>query len=190
MVVDKNLNFIGNGSAEKIIIDGQNKGPLFTVNRDVTVTFQNITFMHGLNDCGGAISTYVSTLNVDNCIFINNTAHGGTSNGGAIDNEGIRGYYVTATITNSVFIGNYAYHDGGAITTYYANTLIKNCEFYNNGAYRDGGAIRVKFSNSHVIDNCTFMYNHAAFYTSSGGLTAGVVRFTHGQVQFPQLKIQ
>lgn len=171
MVVDKNLNFIGNGSAKNIIIDGQNKGPLFTVNRDVTVIFQNITFMHGLNDCGGAIATYVSTLNVDNCIFINNTAHGGTSNGGAIDNEGIRGYYATATITNSVFIGNYAYHDGGAITTYYANTLIKNCEFYNNGAYRDGGAIRVKFSKSHVIDNCTFMYNHAASYTSSGGLT-------------------
>lgn len=169
IIVDKNLTFIGNGAVDKVIIDANNKNEIFIVRDKVKVTFINITFINGYKphgDNGAAIDSRGSTIYIDNCRFINNSAG---YNGGAISNarEGyVSGYMV---LTNSIFIGNKCVHDGGAVSTYLSESIIKNCQFYNNTAGRDGGAIRVKFSDYHLLDNCTFMYNRAEGGNGWGG---------------------
>ena len=172
--INKSITLKGNGNPRDIILDGEEKSSIFLIrNPDVSVTFKNITFVHGrTNNFGGAISSETGQVYVDNCIFINNTALSKT-NAGAISNYGTkenRGYLF---VNNSLFINNHADHDGGAITTCYADSDIYNCVFINNSAVRDGGAIRVSVYGYGNVQDCIFMFNHAdewggAYYSWSG----------------------
>lgn len=163
------MTFIGNGSADKVIIDGSKKGVMFQIRDKAKVTFVNITFIngqHAYGESGAVIDSRGCTLNIDNCRFINNSAG---YNGGAVSNAREGSTAGKMVLTNSIFIGNDCVHDGGAVSTYLSESVIKNCQFYNNTAGRDGGAIRVKFSDYHLIDNCTFMYNLASGGNGWGG---------------------
>ena len=173
--ITKNITLQGNGDARDIIIDGEKKSGIFLIrNPNVKVTFKNITFINGLTQkFGGAISIEASTVVVDNCIFINNTALNNT-NGGAISNYGTdkknKGHLL---VNNSLFVNNHADHDGGAIATHYAESRIYNSVFINNSAHRDGGAIRVSVFAYGDVQDCIFMFNHAdewggAYYSWSG----------------------
>lgn len=109
---------------------------------------------------------------MDNCIFINNTALSDT-NAGAISNYGNEDNKSYLFVNNSLFMGNHADHDGGAVTTCYANSDIYNSVFVNNSACRDGGAIRVSVFGYGNVEDCIFIYNHAdewggAYYSWAG----------------------
>lgn len=45
--INKNLNFIGNGSADNVIIDAEKFRYIFFLNAGLNVTFINITFLNG-----------------------------------------------------------------------------------------------------------------------------------------------
>lgn len=162
VLITKNITLQGNGNANDIIIDGENKSSIFLIRNDsVHATFKNITFINGLtHNFGGAISIETGHVYVDNCNFINNTALNET-NAGGISNYGTaeqRGYLL---VNNSLFVNNHADHDGGAITTCYAYSYIYNSVFIGNTAHRDGGAIRVSVYGYGTVEDCIFMYNHA-----------------------------
>ncbi|MBQ3473432.1 MAG: hypothetical protein IJH35_05150 [Methanobrevibacter sp.] len=172
--ITKNISLQGNGNPREVIIDGEKLSSIFLIqNKDLTVTFNNLTFINGQSDnFGGAICMETGNVYVDNCIFINNTALNVT-NGGAISNYGNETDRSYLFVNNSLFIGNHADHDGGAVTTCYAISDIYNSVFINNSARRDGGAVRVSIFGYGSVQDCIFMYNHAdewagAYYSWAG----------------------
>lgn len=164
----KNITLQGNGNPTDIIIDGEKKSTIFLVeNKSVHARFNNITFINGVTTTyGGAISMYSGSVYVDNCYFVNNSALKWTA-GGAIANFGIdnmykgKHIYAYLFVNNSLFVNNYAEHDGGAITTDFASCDIYNTVFINNSAGRDGGAIRINREGRGNVQDCIFMYNYA-----------------------------
>lgn len=129
------------------------------------VSVENSTFKDNYaEDYGGAIYADSVSINVNqaypqpfNSFFINNKA--GDNKGGAIygDDGNIRA-------VNTVFSGNKALVDGGAI---YAddNVYVTHCLFEDNKADGAkvmscyGGAFRAQ--DNAVVDNCTFRNNYA-----------------------------
>ena len=172
--ITKNISLQGNGDPRDVIIDGEELSTIFFI-QDINVTakFNNLTLINGkTNNFGGGICIETGNVYVDNCIFINNTALSVT-NGGAISNYGNETDRSYLFVNNSLFIGNHADHDGGAVTTCYASSDIYNSVFINNSARRDGGAIRVSVFGYGNVQDCIFMYNHAdewagAYYSWAG----------------------
>lgn len=170
----KNITLQGTGDPREVIIDGEQSGSVFFINDiNVTAQFYNLTITNGLSDnFGGGICIETGNTYVDNCIFINNTALNVT-NGGAISNYGNETNRSYLFVNNSLFIGNHADHDGGAVTTCYAISDIYNSVFINNSAVRDGGAIRVSIYGYGNVQDCIFIGNHAdewagAYYSWAG----------------------
>ena len=172
--ITKNISLQGNGDPREVIIDGEELSSIFFI-QDISITakFNNLTIINGKTDnFGGGICIETGNAYVDNCIFINNTALNVT-NGGAISNYGNDTDRSYLFVNNSLFIGNHADHDGGAVTTCYAKSDIYNSVFINNSARRDGGAIRVSIFGYGNVQDCIFMYNHAdewagAYYSWAG----------------------
>ena len=172
--ITKNISLQGNGNPRNIVIDGEELSTIFFIrNINITAKFNNLTFINGkTNNFGGGICIETGKVYVDNCIFMNNSALNVT-NGGAISNYGNETDRSYLFVNNSLFIGNYANHDGGAVTTCYASSDIYNSVFINNSAHRDGGAIRVSVYGYGNVKDCIFMYNHAdewagAYYSWAG----------------------
>lgn len=170
----KNITLQGNGNPRDVIIDGEQLGSIFLINSiETTARFYNLTIMNGLTgNFGGGICVETGNTYVDNCIFINNTALKNT-NGGAISNYGNETNRSYLFVNNTLFIGNHADHDGGAVTTCYAIADMYNCLFVNNSARRDGGAIRVSVYGYGNVQDCVFVANHAdewggAYYSWAG----------------------
>lgn len=97
---------------------------------------------------GGAISSVMGDLNIEEASFTNNETNG---NGGAIYS-----LIGTQSIKNSDFTGNKAEQDGGAI---YAlsfdnskeTTTITDSNFINNTAVKNGGAISLENTQASII---------------------------------------
>ena len=189
--IDKNITLQGMGTAEEVIIDGNNSNSIILVNSVSQVKFFNITFINGNSpDYGGAIHSELGgQIHVDSCNFINNTAK---VNGGAIEIGGeqhrikweVFTNYGFLNATNCNFINNKAYHDGGAITTYWGNSYVYNSYFSRNYADRDGGSIRVGIYSTTFTENCTFDNNTAkewggALYNWPGELTVNNCTITN-----------
>ena len=172
--ITKNISLQGNGDPRDVIIDGEEISTIFFI-QDIGITakFNNLTIINGKTEnFGGGICIETGNAYVDNCIFINNTALNVT-NGGAISNYGNETDRSYLFVNNSLFLGNHADHDGGAVTTCYASSDIFNSVFINNSARRDGGAIRVSVFGYGNVQDCIFMYNHAdewagAYYSWAG----------------------
>lgn len=127
--ISKNISISGKG----ITINAQNKSNIFNINSKV-VTINNITFINGNNDKGGAIYSHAD-LTISNCNFIDNKAEGIYGEGGSI--------YSTCsklTVTESLFEKNYA-SGGAAINCYASDAIIDTCQFIDNCAKWYGGAI-------------------------------------------------
>jgi hypothetical protein len=148
--------FSGDG-AENQGSGGGTGGGIFTHESAVTLTGDNVLGDNAANGSGGAVAEYYNTgpSVISGCFFMVNAASSG--NGGAVDlfHDGN-----TVTILNSVFDGNFAVVDGGAIYDFESNPTIFNCVFSNNYAFNTGGAIENDFSSPSII-NCTFAGNTA-----------------------------
>ena len=117
---------------------------------------------------GGAIHANDSSLFIDNCSFINNTAK---QNGGAVIWTSHGG---NISIVGSAFTDNKARNGGGAMWWDSANTVIsiRNCSFVNNTAVErgNGGALKLNtaFNMSTTISGNLFSNNSA--HNKSGGV--------------------
>lgn len=97
---------------------------------------------------GGAISSVMGDLNIEEASFTNNETNG---NGGAIYS-----LIGTQSIKNSDFTGNKAEQDGGAIYALSLDnsketTTITDSNFINNTAVKNGGAISLENTQASII---------------------------------------
>ncbi len=101
--------------------------------------FVGCTFMDNFAaEDGGAIQGFSLVLTIDRCSFIGNVAMDG--NGGAITSSGL------PVIVNSVFNGNFAANNGGALhlnNVFSSGAQIANCTVTNNVADGDGGGFYI-----------------------------------------------
>ena len=161
--ISKSITLQGTSDPRDVVIDGEKISSIFLIHDYMlSVKFYNLTIQNGLSEnFGGGICIETGNVTVDNCIFINGTALNNT-NGGAISNYGNEEHRSYLFVNNSLFIGNHADHDGGAVTTCYAVSNIYNSLFMNNSAGRDGGAIRVSIYGYGSVEDCVFIDNYAA----------------------------
>ncbi|MEI2582916.1 hypothetical protein [Scytonema sp. PRP1] len=181
LTVNKDLTIDGAG-ASGLTISGNNASRIFDVPQGgSTFTLRNLTLANGKasgdweNGAGGAIRTVSSdkltTLNVENSKFVNNSASG--AGGGAIWG----GFNTANTITGSVFEGNdstagRSERGGGAIAVNTNSTLtVKNSDFTNNKG-TNGGAINTVLSKLTVEDS-TFRNNDSTAGGPIGPHTIG-----------------
>ncbi|MDO5847936.1 MAG: Ig-like domain-containing protein [Methanobrevibacter sp.] len=191
--ITKNITINGNNH----VIDGK-EGYVFDISKNVVVTINNVTFINSirpidnsgnviLNNCtfiknNGAVNCYAgSTLEVNDCNFINNTRTSKTAMGGAISATN-----AVVKINGSKFINNSAVNSaddngfafGGAVFVQGGGNLtVVNTEFTTNKANSknnnaQGGAIFAWNNVESVsVENCTFTGNSAvnggAIYTDN-----------------------
>ena len=164
--VDKNITIQGNGNPENVVIDAEKKDSIIKVDKPVTLTIKNITFINALNNGnGGAISFYsTGHLIIENCVFIDNSVYyevSGEALGGGIYAHGEDYNHTILDVSNSKFINNYALTDGGAINTKFGDVTITDCYFDGNSAIRDGGAISSRGTSNVEITDSVFTNNFA-----------------------------
>ena len=141
----------------------------------------NSIFDRNIAQDGGAMYNNGGTAIVSFSNFTNNVANGNNAHGGAIYWKGgssndiiISCYFennIAANVTgsSSVGYGGAIYWSEGSDASHGAQ--IKNSTFYNNYAARHGGAIDWYSSDNGIIDNCSFIENHAKH--DGGALYAG-----------------
>ena len=104
---------------------------------------------------GGAIITLKSSLNIDSCIFINNTNLCG--GGGALSVQ----YKSVAKIRKSEFHGNRANGSGGALAIIIlSNVTIESSRFLTNSAHF-GGVMQIAVESEIAERNCIYENNLA-----------------------------
>lgn len=171
--VTKSITINGNN----MVLDGNNKGQIMHINSNLVVTINDVIFIRGNSQSGGALFIGGGTVILNNCKFLNNTA---SERGGAILNQG------NLTIDNCVFDNNNITtrdsnsNYGGAAIAHMStiNILtVKNTNVTNNlPGYtpRNGnvgdlntGAVMV-YGVSNFI-NCNFLKNNGCY---GGAITA------------------
>ncbi|MDP2359879.1 MAG: T9SS type A sorting domain-containing protein [bacterium] len=118
-----------------------------------------------LNGNGGSIAATLTSLDIQNCDFIEERAMGDSSRGGALYSleEDVEG--LSKSIKNSRFIGcqtgvNGAGAQGGAIYMGGDEVLIEECVFEDNSATWQGGAMHLLAFNPTIV-RCEFNSNLA-----------------------------
>ena len=146
VTIDREITLDGKGHT----INGNNSSLLYIRSGITNVVIQNIIFINGERNCGGAIfaDSNSNYLTIKNCTFINNKAT--TSNvGGAVY---IKSSY--CTISDNVFENNSAPSSGGGIRIEGNSNIISNNIFYGNIATNAlGGAINALGNNIKITDN-------------------------------------
>jgi len=152
LVIDKNLNLVGQ-SQENTILDGSNTGRPLTINTGATVNISLFTIQNGVSSfSGGAIDNY-GTVTVNSNTFINNSAQ----YGGAIFNA----YGSTLNVIESTFIDNRGFFGGGGIYDAEGTSTVTDSTFTNNLADY-GGAIYTY--GTVTVSDSTFTGNNATNY--------------------------
>jgi predicted outer membrane repeat protein len=181
VVVDKNITINGNDYT----IDGNNSSRALFIKNDATLTINNVTFVNGNANNGGAIYTDWNTtskkgghLTADYVTFINNTA---AANGGAV----YANSYSKVNMGNCIFENNAANGtssnlQGGAVYVgYMANMTIVSSNFTKNYAKYRGGAIYAQSKGTLTIKGSKFIGNDANVYAASPNGQGGAI-FTYG----------
>ncbi|MCL2687184.1 MAG: hypothetical protein FWE58_01450 [Methanobrevibacter sp.] len=173
ITINKNLTIQGDGSPDKVVIDGQKLSQIFTIDDGLNVTFINITFANGFSTTnGGAIFNGFkdTSLTFINCIFLNNSA---TASGGAIYNLGDNLY-----IENCDFDNNNAAIGGGVFTSG-DDSVIEDSNFTKNSQAIALGTDNFTLINNDINGNdiaVEFVLNNFELYTVSGITSTNTIR--------------
>ena len=132
-------------------------GGLMVSSSETEATVSNCTFEgNSVSNTGGGIANNDAHLDIEYCTFTSNQArdtgingHGGAINYNSSDADG--------TVSDSIFIGNYAEFGGGASNANNSSPNFIRCVFKgNNGQY--GGALHQDYAVS-LIQNCLIVGN-------------------------------
>ena len=172
VIINKNITIDGNGST----ISGSKVYRIFNITAG-NVVFNNITFVDGIADNGGAIyanSTEDITVTILNSTFANNTA---TIGGGAVafmsdDDSKVTYYIIDSLFENNTATGTYSEDESVAGGAVYSEGITDWCyigftTFKNNKAIKgkmpNGGAVEVQFGGKLIVLNSTFEDNFAEY---------------------------
>lgn len=146
ITINKAITINGNGCT----IDASGSVRIFQITSP-NVVLNNITFINGFHENGGAINVNSENVIVNNSYFKSNNASDSTSAGAIYWNS------AKGIIENSIFESNKAYN-AGAVLWLGKDGIIKNSSFINNYA-PVAGALYI-YSNL-LIENSNFRYNKA-----------------------------
>lgn len=124
------------------------------VNKNCNLKIENVTFTNNYSLGGGAVYANDGKILVTGCKFLYNNADEG---GGAILTEGSLS---SATIKNSLFVGNGAHNVGGAIVSSGGKLHIESSKFYSNTSQVAGAVASVERGTIQVM-NSKFRGNSA-----------------------------
>jgi hypothetical protein len=175
------VNTVIDGSGHTVILDGGGTRRLFSINRGITLTLNNITLQNGRESNGAAIRMEDGgIIIIKNSKILNNQATNG--HGGAIFADGDPATMTAPRIQieNSLFQGNRSSQNGGAIfidggENYLGNPTrigayldIKNSTFDGNyvAGNGNGGAICINYHTTFNMEGSLFTNNQAV---DSGG---------------------
>jgi hypothetical protein len=169
--INKNLTIEGNEitlSGSGITPTDYNSQIMYMIGGEVTI--RRVHFKDGTaNDGGGAICSFIGTLNLESCIFSGNRTTDTYASGGAIYNEG------TLSVSGCTFYGNTSGYYG-AICNFGMLTLTGNL-FYGN---------TVSFSYNVVYNTGTVNsggYNVSDYVSGDNSITGSGWTFTNGDTQ-------
>ena len=186
LVIDKNLTIQGPG-AKLLTVSGNNASRVFSITGpSTTVTLNDLTIANGQSTAasgslGGGIYVSYSTVNLNNCAVVNNTAVGGTNSssyGGGIGNAGTMNLTNCTIAYNSASgssIGNAAGGIGNAGAMNLTNCTIAHNSVGGGNFNQDlGGGIAN--SGTLTLTNCTVANNaiSGGSNTKQGGGIANV----------------
>ena len=172
VIVEKSLDFVADGAPGSVVWDGEGTHRIAKVRTAIQVTMTGLEFRNGFDGledgCGVAIHIDSGAhLELDQCRFIDNNA---TWDGAVY--AGLSGTYVK--ITNTLFEGNYAYHNCPAAGVLLEAVMeITNCVFRNNTCDSLSGALAVWHGDLTV--------DHSLFEGNVGG-TAAALRVLGGSI--------
>ena len=116
---------------------------------NLSVKIENINFVNGEGEHGGAIDSIAKSLTLVNCTFANNIAYNGSS------------IYIQSDTHNPVT-------RNAGIVIQDTKLVVEDCLFQDNAALDDGGCI-ASLGGQVCIENSTFNHNYAASDESRGG---------------------
>ncbi len=145
-------------------------GGITMYNENAELTLSNCTIEGNIslnNGAGLQARTGFKALNVERCLFLNNTNTAGAGAGAYL-------LYLNASnasntfIKNSRFIGNFTVGHGGGIYT--EGGVVQNCLFAGNSAGGSGGGVYLYNTATYtgLVENCTLAGNTAA--VAGGGM--------------------
>jgi hypothetical protein len=169
--------FFGDGETRAAVLEGFtitngfadfSNGGGVDIGLSTSPTIRNCVFLNNVSEGlgGGMAVRGQCTPLIDRCTFINNSAIAvqESSEGG-----GLSLFFLSpATVTNCVFIDNFADYGGGLGCGLSDGTIV-NCLFVGNTAAVGGGGVASDVANPRLV-NCTFTDNVANF----GGAAAGI----------------
>lgn len=171
IVISNNGSLIirGNG-AEKLTIDGNGNGRIFTVNTGAVVSVKKLTLTNGngvstiSTGRGGAVYNNGGTLTIEDSILRNNTA----VNGGAFNTAGNG----TTNIYNSMIANNTALTSSGGGGQNFGGSMLNiyNSTFYGNTSNSSTGGGGLQANGMITINNSTFVNNTANNSGNGGGI--------------------
>ena len=149
-------------------------GALFA-GRVATVNIQNCIFTNNSGQEGGALSIRdVHHFNMINCTLKYNKAHG--------DAGALRVKFINnATVSNCTFVGNQAGRHGGSFAVYDENLsffTISNSNFTNNTANGSGGAL--------IFYSLNLCIYNSIFYKNQARIDGGAIITNNTFISFPQ----
>lgn len=133
-----------------------NGGAIYSNNGKLTIINSNI-INNSAVQYGGALYS-AGITHIEKSYFSENHITAEKGVGGAIACGGI------ASISDTIFLKNYAIYSAGAILSL-ANTTINNCSFINQTTEYTGGAI--SNHNYMIINNSQFIGGYARFYAAA-----------------------
>lgn len=163
--IDKKIVIEG----DNVIIDGEKKNNIFSVEENGSLTLTNITIANTHSKYGAGVYNEGYDLSIISCKFVNNSVD---SEGAAIYNTGSN----NMKIVDSEFIDNQAkYGGGGALYNDGSNILVKNCNFTNNQASGAGAIYNYYSAGNFTILKSNFVNNRGLGSCSCGGAVANEV---------------
>ena len=174
-IFEETLTLQGAG-VDNTIVDGvQNGDPVFEISC-ATVTLEDMTITNGMSTIGGGISSFSSTVAVNNCTISNNMVVGSgifTGDGGGIfiDSESAMDVSNSTISSNMGDVGGGINNDGGRLT-------ITDTTISSNGALGKGGGI---LNVGTMTITCSTISGNSA---SSGGgiLNEGTMTITNSTI--------
>lgn len=172
--IDKNLTVIGEGL---VVADANRSCEILHIeDPNLHVKIDNIVFVNGLGEHGGAIDSIAKNLSLENCTLSYNLALNGSSICTQGDELHIKGNDISynfaagdgtiisqnsnITIERCMFTNNTVLGNGSGVFNLDGNIYADRTTFYGNYADQKGGGIYHKGADL-VLIKCTFEDNNA-----------------------------